>query len=73
MKPRDPAHQRKGYGRLMMERAEELLRAEGCPKFNLQVRTSNEAVLAFYRRLGFAPDEVVSLSKRLEHDGPPAG
>src|SRR5687767_14176741 len=66
----DPAHQRKGYGRLMMERAEGLLGAEGCPKINLQVRTSNEAVIAFYRRLGYAVEEVAGLGKRLEHDGP---
>ena len=40
----------------------------GCPKINLQVRTSNVEVIAFYRRLGFTMDDVVSLGKRLEHD-----
>lgn len=66
-----PDHQRKGYGRQLMEEAERLLRAEGCPKINLQVRTTNTAVLAFYQSLGYGQDEVISLGKRLEHDAPP--
>jgi len=64
----NPDHQKKGFGRKMMEEAERLLRAEGCPKINLQVRTSNVEVLAFYRAIGFLRDDVVSLGKRLEHD-----
>ncbi len=63
-----PRCRRGGLGREMMARAEELLRARGCPKINLQVRSANVAVLAFYRRIGFAPDDVVSLGKRLVHD-----
>jgi ribosomal protein S18 acetylase RimI-like enzyme len=68
----DPEHQTRGFGRRMMEEAERVLRAEGCPKINLQVRTSNAEVLAFYRAIGFAQDDVVSLGKRLEHDEPRA-
>ena len=63
-----PEHQKKGFGKQMMNEAERLLRAEGCPKINLQVRTSNAAVLAFYRAIGFLQDDVVSLGKRLEID-----
>ena len=63
-----PAHQRKGYARAMVNAAEALLREAGCPKINLQVRTSNQAVVEFYKRLGFSIDDVVSLGKRLEHD-----
>jgi ribosomal protein S18 acetylase RimI-like enzyme len=63
-----PDHQRKGFGRQLMEEAERLLHAEGCPKINLMVRTSNAAVVAFYTALGYAMDEVVSLGKRLDHD-----
>ncbi|HEX3150341.1 MAG TPA: GNAT family acetyltransferase [Gemmataceae bacterium] len=66
----DPAMQRGGIGRALMAEAERLLRLEGCPKINLQVRTSNVAVIEFYRRLGFAIDDVASMGKRLEHDGP---
>ena len=64
----DPAHRRAGLGRAMMAAAERLLRAAGCPKINLQVRTSNRDVIAFYQRIGFAVDDVVSLGKRLAAD-----
>jgi len=63
-----PAHRRTGLGRRLMHEAELRLRAVGCPKINLQVRRGNEAALEFYRRIGFATDEVVSLGKRLERD-----
>jgi ribosomal protein S18 acetylase RimI-like enzyme len=66
----DPDHQNKGFGQAVMAEAERLLREAGCPKINLQVRTTNQKVIDFYRRLGYALDEVVSLGKRLEHDGP---
>ena len=66
----DPAHRRRGVGRALMAEAERLLRAEGCPKLNLQVRAGNTGAIEFYRSLGFAVDEVVSLGKRLERDGP---
>jgi ribosomal protein S18 acetylase RimI-like enzyme len=64
----NPDHQRRGLGRQLMAEAERLLRAEGCPKINLMVRTSNATVVAFYQALGYAVDEVVSLGKRLEQD-----
>ncbi len=66
----DPKRQRQGLGLAVMAEAERLLREAGCPKINLQVRTSNTDVIEFYKRLGFMPDDVVSLGKRLEHDGP---
>jgi ribosomal protein S18 acetylase RimI-like enzyme len=65
-----PEHQRKGFGRAIVEEAERLLRREGCPKINLQVRTSNQSALEFYRRIGYAVDDVVSMGKRLERDEP---
>jgi ribosomal protein S18 acetylase RimI-like enzyme len=65
-----PEHQRRGLGRAIMAEAECRLRAAGCPKINLQVRTMNQGVIAFYRRLGYAVDEVVGLGKRLDQDGP---
>jgi ribosomal protein S18 acetylase RimI-like enzyme len=63
-----PEHQRKAFGRTIVEEAERLLRKEGCPKINLQVRTSNQSALEFYRHIGYAVDEVVSMGKRLERD-----
>jgi len=63
-----PEHQRRGLARAIVAEAERLLKAAGCPKINLQVRTSNTGVLEFYRRIGYAVDDVVSLGKRLERD-----
>ncbi len=64
----EPARQRGGLGRKLMAEAEQLLRAAGCAKINLQVRRTNAAVIAFYERLGFGVDEAVSMGKRLETD-----
>jgi ribosomal protein S18 acetylase RimI-like enzyme len=64
----EPTLQRGGIGRALMEEAERILRAAGCPKINLQVRRTNRDVVTFYERIGYAPDDVVSLGKRLEHD-----
>ena len=50
-----PSQQGRGYARQLMAEAERLLRAAGCPKINLQVRPANDAVIAFYERLGFSP------------------
>jgi ribosomal protein S18 acetylase RimI-like enzyme len=63
-----PRFRRKGIGRKMVAAAEARLRQVGCPKINIQVRTSNTAVIEFYRRIGFKPDDVVSMGKRLESD-----
>jgi len=64
----DPALQGRGYGRMLMARAEALLIERGCPKINLLVRETNDAVLAFYDRLGYGRDAAVSLGKRLIPD-----
>jgi ribosomal protein S18 acetylase RimI-like enzyme len=64
----DPKHQRHGLARSIVTEAERLLHATGCPKINLQIRTSNKGVIEFYRRIGYAVDDVVSMGKRLEHD-----
>jgi ribosomal protein S18 acetylase RimI-like enzyme len=64
----DPRFRHRGIGRRMMEAAEAYLQALGCPKINLQVRSSNAGVLEFYRRIGFKKDDVTSLGKRLDHD-----
>ncbi len=49
----------------MVEKAEMLLRAEGCPKINLQVRSTNANVIRFYEKIGYKVDDVVSLGKRI--------
>ena len=58
-------HRRSAIGRALMDEAERLLTERGCPKLNLQVRSTNVDVIAFYRSLGYATDDVVSLGKRL--------
>lgn len=63
-----PVHQRAGYGQALMAEAERVLRSVGCVKINLQVRATNRAVLAFYKKLGFQVDNLVHLGKRLEPD-----
>ena len=63
-----PSHRRKSYGRLMMAAAEQLLDELGCPKINLQVRSANASVVAFYASLGYVIEDVVSMGKRLRLD-----
>ena len=63
-----PSKQRRGLASQIMNEAERLLAVAGCPKINLQVRTTNGAVVAFYQSLGFKVDDVTSLEKRLEID-----
>ncbi len=68
-----PSHQKHGHGQALMRAVEQALLAMGCPKINLQVRAANTGVLAFYGRIGYANDEVVSLGRRLIPDAPKVG
>lgn len=63
-----PSQQGTRLGARMMSAAEDLLRARGCPKLNLQVRTSNTAAFAFYEAIGYERDDVVSFGRRLITD-----
>lgn len=60
-----PGLRRSGIGRRLMAAAEQQLQELGCPKVNLQVRSSNLSVLDFYGELGYTVDDVVSMGKRL--------
>ncbi len=64
-----PEYRRRGYARRLLAEAERLLRQEGCPKINLQVRPDNAEAFRFYKRVGYTGFGIVSLGKRLEHDG----
>lgn len=64
----DPQHQKRGFGRKIMTSLEEMLKAKGCPKINLQVRSDNQKALNFYAKIGFKADDVISLGKRLIYD-----
>ena len=61
-----PDFQGRGYGKQLMDYAENELRKLGCPKVNLQIRKGNNKVLSFYKKLGFAEEERINMSKRLE-------
>ena len=63
-----PSHQKKGYGRQLMDAIEVKLREMGCPKINLQVRETNLEVIEFYKAIGYDMDHVVGMGKRLESD-----
>lgn len=61
-----PGHRRQGIGTALMRDVEQRLSSMGCPKLNLQVRASNEEVVAFYMHLGYQVEARVSMGKRLE-------
>lgn len=63
-----PSHQKKGFGRQLMDAVEVKLREMGCPKINLQVRETNLEVIEFYKAIGYNMDHVVGMGKRLESD-----
>jgi ribosomal protein S18 acetylase RimI-like enzyme len=63
-----PTMQRRGLAKRLMQSVEERIAAMGCPKINLQVRSTNKSVIDFYAALGYGNDNVVSLGKRLEKD-----
>ena len=63
-----PEYQARGIGKQLMSEIEDRLVKLGCPKLNIVVRSNNNKVLEFYRKLGYLPDDVVSLGKRLIAD-----
>ncbi len=65
-----PQYQRQGFATQMMQEAEKILRGAGCPKINIQIRSSNTGVIEFYKTIGFTRDEVISMGKRLVQDNP---
>jgi len=64
----EPELQGQGLGRQMMAAVERGLAALGCPKVQLQIRRGNLDVVRFYRALGYAEDEVITMGKRLVFD-----
>ena len=63
-----PRFRGRGHARALMQHVEALLLERGCPKVSLLVRNSNRDALEFYRHLGYAQDESISLGKRLIAD-----
>jgi ribosomal protein S18 acetylase RimI-like enzyme len=56
-----PEHRRGGTGTLLVNAALEELKRLGCIKVNLQIRPTNTAVAAFYKSLGFATEDRLSM------------
>ena len=63
-----PEYRRQGLATQIMQEAERILRSAGCPKINIQIRTTNTSVIEFYKAIGYDIDDVVSMGKRLKHD-----
>ena len=58
-------YRRRGIGKALMRRVEKELAKLGCPKLNLQVRSSNKEVVDFYLSLGYRIEDRVSMGKLL--------
>jgi ribosomal protein S18 acetylase RimI-like enzyme len=67
-----PQYRRRGFAARLMRDAECILRQAGCPKINLQIRTSNSEAIAFYKAIGYSIDDIVSMGKRLVPDQRPS-
>ena len=61
----DPNYQRTGIASLLMNTAEQALRDAGCPKLNMQARTTNRSAIEFYKQAGYVVEDRVSMSKNL--------
>jgi ribosomal protein S18 acetylase RimI-like enzyme len=62
----DPDCRYEGFGRTIMNAAEEWLRARGIPKLQLLVRKDNAKVHAFYQSIGYYDQETVTFAKWLD-------
>ena len=62
----DPDHQRKHFGRAIMQAAEDWLREKGIEKLQLLVRGDNTQVASFYESLGFGEQKRVIYAKWLD-------
>jgi ribosomal protein S18 acetylase RimI-like enzyme len=67
----DPALRGKGYGRAIMNAAEEWLHAAGIAKLQLLVRPENSGVAAFYQSIGFGEQKILFFTKWLDGREPP--
>jgi len=61
-----PTHQELGFGRKLVEAAENWLAKRGAPKSMLMIRDTNTAVRAFYEKLGYVLENTSVMGKRFE-------
>jgi GNAT superfamily N-acetyltransferase len=62
----DPDRRAKGYGRAIMNAAEDWLRATGIAKLQLMVRRENAKAGAFYQSIGYAEAQTIVFAKWLD-------
>jgi ribosomal protein S18 acetylase RimI-like enzyme len=62
----DPERRSRGYGRTIMNAAEDWLRAAGMAKVQLMVRRENERAGAFYQSIGYAESQTIVFAKWLD-------
>ena len=61
-----PEHRGQGIGRALMAACEAWLVERGLPKIQVMVRSDNTPVLDFYAHLGYEPQDVAVLGRRLD-------
>ena len=61
----DPPARGRGVGTALVRHVERELAARGCPKINLQVLAANAGTVEFYKKLGYAVEERISMGKIL--------
>jgi ribosomal protein S18 acetylase RimI-like enzyme len=62
----DPDRRANGYGRAIMNAAEDWLRAAGIAKLQLMVRRENARAGAFYQSIGYAEAQTIVFAKWLD-------
>ena len=60
-----PDFRNRGYGRELIMHAAEKLKGYGCPKVNIQIRTSNTGVIDFYQKSGFYMHDVICMQMKI--------
>jgi ribosomal protein S18 acetylase RimI-like enzyme len=60
-----PEHRHRGIGTALIHGVEAALINRRCLKLNLQVRSANAGVIAFYQKLGFSVEQLICMGKRL--------
>ena len=62
----DPARREKGFGRAIMNAAEDWLRQAGIAKLQLMVRRENAKAGAFYQSIGYAESQTIVFARWLD-------
>jgi ribosomal protein S18 acetylase RimI-like enzyme len=66
----DPERRQQGFGRVIMNAAEDWLRAAGLAKVQLMVRRENARAGAFYQSIGYAESQTIVFAKWLDGRAP---